>query len=111
MMAAVWVRLFLSGAQTVGLCCNRLSNVQHVSGQAGTEAVDGTHPGSHLGADPPPESPLSHAAPTDATLPTCGNAVEAGSLPSRTSFGTKRSWVQIPPPRQRSTRSPGYSCE
>ncbi|OIK28065.1 hypothetical protein VT52_008755 [Streptomyces malaysiense] len=39
MMAAVRVRLFLSGARTVGLCCNRLSNVQRVSGQDGTDQV------------------------------------------------------------------------
>lgn len=39
MMAAVQVRLFLSGARRVGLCCNRLSNVQRVSGRDGTDRV------------------------------------------------------------------------
>src|SRR5690606_5607195 len=57
-------------------------------------------PGSHLGADPLPEPLPGPATPTEPTHLTCGNAIEAGSLPNRTSFGTKRSWVQIPPPRR-----------
>src|SRR5690606_27698981 len=61
-------------------------------------------PGSHLGADPLPEPLPGPATPTEPTHLTCGNAIEAGSLTNRTSFGTKRSWVQIPPPRQRNTR-------
>jgi hypothetical protein len=39
MLAAVRVRLFLSGARGVELRCKRLSNVQRVSGQDGTDRV------------------------------------------------------------------------
>ncbi|WP_370530471.1 DUF2399 domain-containing protein [Streptomyces sp. WP-1] len=88
---------------TFDLLVNDLSGrTQGHLGTRGGLRVQGGSPsaGSHRGADPLPEPLPSHAATTDPILPTCGNAIEAGRLSARTSFGTKRSWVQIPPPRQ-----------
>ncbi|GAB2793389.1 hypothetical protein GCM10027091_26850 [Streptomyces daliensis] len=68
------------------------------------------HLGSHLGADPLPEHSWDHATPAPANDVTCTNTFHTGPGSTRTSFGTKRSWVQIPPPRQRKHQvRPTYS--
>jgi hypothetical protein len=56
--------------------------------------------GSHLGAALLPIPPPHHPRPTGTTRLTCANAIQAGKIINRASFGTQRSWVQIPPPRQ-----------
>jgi hypothetical protein len=56
--------------------------------------------GRNLGEDLLPEPLRDRATPVDTNGLTCTNRKQAGTDPTRTSFGTKRSWVQIPPPRQ-----------
>ena len=76
-----------------------------VSGQTVTftgaaYAVDTRPDGSRLGADLLPQPSPHPAGPIDTTPLTSANVSHAGKISNRTSFGTKRSWVQIPPPRQ-----------
>ncbi|GAB3949984.1 hypothetical protein GCM10028832_02590 [Streptomyces sparsus] len=61
----------------------------------------GGPPGSHLGADPLPKPLPNPPRPSHASLLTRLNSKATGARRARPSFGTKRSWVQIPPPRQR----------
>ncbi|MFF3557353.1 HNH endonuclease family protein [Streptomyces tsukubensis] len=66
--------------------------------------------GSRHAASPPsgrnlreevlPETPRDRSRPTHSNALTCGNAVRADVDLGWTFFGTKRSWVQIPPPRR-----------
>ena len=54
----------------------------------------------YLGAESLPGPAPDHARLTESNTLNCGNTSQAGDDLGRTSFGTKRSWVQIPPPRQ-----------
>ena len=54
----------------------------------------------HRGANPLPEPLRDRPRPRHSDALNRENAIRTGETSTRTSFGTKRSWVQIPPPRQ-----------